>query len=100
MLKSVPDVVEVNWWGGDRRTWDVIADSTRALANLDDLVQRLRQARGGVGAAADAQAGAAALASAREEFEAARSPEAAARFFSLMDKSADGVITLKDLQRS
>lgn len=49
-------------------TWDVMRDSTSALANLDELVQRLQKARDGEGAQPLAEAGGALVRHARAEF--------------------------------
>lgn len=52
-------------------TWDILRESTAALANLDELVQRLQKARDGEGAAEALDAGGELLSTARSEFVAA-----------------------------
>ncbi|MDZ4774204.1 MAG: cysteine--tRNA ligase [Planctomycetota bacterium] len=52
-------------------TWGILAESKSALANLDDLVVRLRRAQGGQGAAPSADDGLEEVADAQAEFNAA-----------------------------
>lgn len=64
-LRATPGVVEVNVWGGDRRTLDVVADPialAQAGVSLDDLAAALRDSTGAVaGAQLDAGPGQALL---------------------------------------
>ncbi|MDP6540436.1 MAG: cysteine--tRNA ligase [Planctomycetota bacterium] len=76
-------------------TWEIMADSQKALAGLDDLVGRLRGARDGRGAAADEGAGGELVAAAAVEFEAAmnedlNTPRALAALFGLGAPVRDG----------
>jgi heavy metal efflux system protein len=61
LLRTVPGVVEVNTWGGSRRTLDVVADPVRMAGyalTLADLQTALATATGGVpGASVDAGSG-------------------------------------------
>jgi cysteinyl-tRNA synthetase len=71
-------------------TWDILADSAKALEKLDDLVLRLRRIAAGDEGAADPAAGAAQLEALRSEFEDAmnddlNTPRALAALFSLRD---------------
>ncbi|MCE9595265.1 MAG: cysteine--tRNA ligase [Planctomycetes bacterium] len=50
-------------------TWDAMQDAASSLANLDDLVSRLRRVAHGEGAAADPNAGSDFVDAARAEFE-------------------------------
>jgi len=52
-------------------TWEIMKESAAALANLDDLVVRLRKAARGEGASASADDGLEAVGEAKLEFEAA-----------------------------
>jgi cysteinyl-tRNA synthetase len=69
-------------------TWEIMADSRKALGGLDDLVGRLRGVCDGRGAAADEGAGEELVAAAAGEFEAAmnddlNTPRALAALFGL-----------------
>jgi cysteinyl-tRNA synthetase len=52
-------------------TWEIMKESAAALANLDDLVVRLRKAARGEGSSASADDGLEAVGEAKQEFEAA-----------------------------
>ncbi len=71
-------------------TWEIMADSARALEKLDDLVTRLRRIADGQGGAPGADDGAELVANARDEFQAAMNDDlntaaAIAVLFSLRD---------------
>ncbi|MCB9916487.1 MAG: cysteine--tRNA ligase [Planctomycetes bacterium] len=71
-------------------TWDIMADSARALEKLDDLVTRLRRIAAGEEGAADAGAGAELVAELSAEFSRAMNddlnvPAALATLFTLRD---------------
>jgi cysteinyl-tRNA synthetase len=71
-------------------TWDIMADSAKALEKLDDLVVRLRRISAGDEGAADPAAGSAELAAVRDEFAAAmnddlNTPRAFAALYTLRD---------------
>jgi heavy metal efflux system protein len=54
MLRDTPDVVEVNIWGGERRTLDVVADPAQLAAaqvTLAELADALRESTGAVAGA-------------------------------------------------
>jgi len=75
-------------------TWDIMEESRAALEKLDELVQRLRLASEGQGAAADDAAGADALTAAREKFEAGMNddlsvPQALSSLFELRSAVLD-----------
>jgi cobalt-zinc-cadmium resistance protein CzcA len=54
ILRAVPDVVEVNSWGGERRTMDVVGDPARMAQYGITLAQLTEAARRGTGYAAGA----------------------------------------------
>jgi cysteinyl-tRNA synthetase len=69
-------------------TWGILEEARSALEKLDDLTQRLREARAGQGAAADPRQGAAAVTAARQRFDAGMDddlnvPQALAALFEL-----------------
>jgi len=69
-------------------TWEIMQESAAALANLDDLVVRLRKAARGEGASASADDGLEAVEEAKAEFEAAlnddlNTPRALAELYKL-----------------
>ncbi len=78
-------------------TWDVMADSAKALEKLDDLVGRLRRIAAGEEGAQDAGAGQAELDTCRSEFVDAmnddlNTPRALASLHSLRDHAVQGRI--------
>ena len=54
ILRSVPGIVEVNSWGGERRTLDVVGDPARMLRHRVTLADLVDATRGGSGYAAGA----------------------------------------------
>ena len=54
ILRAVPGVVEVNSWGGQRRTMDVVGDPTRMARHRVTLAQLTQATRQGTGYAAGA----------------------------------------------
>lgn len=54
LLKSVPGVVEVNFWGGAQRTFDIVADATRLSQRGLSLRQLEEALRASTGTAAGA----------------------------------------------
>jgi heavy metal efflux system protein len=54
LLRAVPGVVEINTWGGEQRTLDVVADATRLAARGLTLADLREALEGAVGSAAGA----------------------------------------------
>ena len=94
-------------------TWDIMADSAKALEKLDDLVLRLRRIAAGDEGAAEAAAGAAELAALRADFVEAmnddlNTPRAFAALHTLRDHAvqdrlgrataADGLTFLREVE--
>jgi cysteinyl-tRNA synthetase len=76
-------------------TWEILAESAKALEGLDDLAHRLRLAAEGRGAAPELDAGADTLAAARGKFESSMDddlnmPGAIAALFELRDAVVHG----------
>jgi cysteinyl-tRNA synthetase len=86
-------------------TWEIMADSQKALEGLDDLVERLRGVREGRGAAAQEGAGEELVAAAAAEFEAAMNddlnvPRALAAIFGLGAPVREGRVGARCAERA
>jgi cysteinyl-tRNA synthetase len=76
-------------------TWGILEEAQSALEKLDDLVARVREARSGKGAPVDERSGAAAVARARDDFDAGMDddlnvPQALAALFELRAAVLEG----------